>query len=287
MPAPTPGVRLIGKALARAGVMPSRAVRSGRPFVVTLMGPAEYRVFPLSLIGPIIVYAFDVWPGKYEWWTRFFRRHGIKSAFFTAKGSADWFSASGFLQNAIWLPEGTDVDAFDPVLALRDRRVDVLELGRRHTAIHEVIRTPLANAGVTHLYQKAPDRVVFASRAGFVDGLGDARISICYPASDTHPEVSRGLEVMTQRYLEALAAGTLIVGRAPADLIGLVGFDPVIRLDAIAPAAHLLDILGHIEDYQAHVERGLDAVRRVGRWDDRVKQMLSALSPGYSSECPD
>jgi hypothetical protein len=240
--------------------------------------PAEYRLFPVSLIAPIVVYAFDVWPAKYDWWTRFFRRHGISQAFFTAQASAAWFATTGLLRKAVWLPEGTDVEAFDPSRPLRDRSIDVLEMGRRHPAVHEAIRAPLADAGTTHLFQPSSGRVVFPSRDALVQGLADARISVCYPAADTHPSLAGGMEVMTQRYLEALASGCLIVGRAPTDLVDLMGFDPVVPLDAREPGAHLLAVLEHIGDYQAHVERGLRRVHQVGRWDDRATQMLSVLS---------
>jgi hypothetical protein len=242
------------------------------------MGPVEYRLFPLSLLAPIIVYAFDVWPEKYEWWARFFRRHGITKAFFTSRVSADWFARRSILQSAKWLPEGTDVDAFAPGRALRDRTIDVLEMGRRHPAIHEAIRVPLAEAGFIHLYQPSPRELVFQSREALVRGLANTSISVCYPASDTHPDLAGGVEVLTQRYLEALASGCLIVGRAPADLVGLLGFDPVVTLDANAPAKHLQAILEHIDDYQAHVDRSLQRVREVGRWDDRATQLISALS---------
>lgn len=277
VPFPTRTVRPIGKALSRVKAMPSRAARHGRPFIVTLMGPAEYRLFPISLVAPIVVYAFDVWPAKYGWWTSFFRRHSITQAFFTAQASADWFATAGVLQDAVWLPEGTDVDAFDPSRALQDRSIDVLEMGRRHPAIHEAIRTPLADAGATHLHQSSSGHVVFPSRDALVKGLADARISVCYPAADTHPDLADGVEVMTQRYLEALASGCLIVGRAPTDLVDLMGFDPVVPLDAREPAAHLLAMLEHIGDYQAHVERGRQRVHQIGRWDDRATQMLSVL----------
>lgn len=272
-------VRPVGKALAKAGLLPSRRGAAGRPFIVTMMGPAEYRLFPLSLVAPIVVYAFDVWPKEYGWWAHLFRRHGIKTGFFTSRESADWFARKEILESATWLPEGTDVDAFDARRRLRDRTIDVLEMGRRHPAIHEAICRPLSEAGLTHLYQPSERELVFASREAFVSGLANTRISVCYPASDTHPALARGaVEVLTQRYLEALASGCLLVGRAPADLIALVNYDPVVPLDDSAPADHLLSLVEHIDDFQAHVDHGVQRVRQVGRWDDRVAQMLSVLS---------
>lgn len=271
--------RPLGKVLSKVGLLPSRRAASGRPFIVTMMGPVEYRLFPISMLAPIIIYAFDVWPATYDWWARFFRSHGISTAFFTARESADWFATSGILQSAVWLPEGTDIDAFDPRRRLRDRTIDVLEMGRRHPAIHEAIRVPLFEAGIIHLYQPTERQLVFESRGALLRGLANTRISVCYPAIDTHPSLARGgTEVLTQRYLEALASGILIVGRAPADLISLFGFDPVVSLDQGAPAAHLVDILERVDDYQDHVDHALQRVREVGRWDDRVSHMLSLLT---------
>jgi hypothetical protein len=124
---------------------------------------------------------------------------------------------------------------------------------------------------------------VFDSRASLVSGLANSRISLCFPASDTHPSRAGSVEVLTQRYLEALASGCLIVGRSPRDLVALLGFDPAINLDLDTPADHLRSLLEHIDAYQAHVDRGVERVREVGRWDQRVRQLLSVLRDGPAS----
>lgn len=281
---PTRALRPIAKALSKMRLVPTRRQATGRPFIVTMMGPMEHRLFPVSFLAPVVIYAFDVWPAEYGWWTHMFRRHGVTTAFFTSRESADWFGATGTLQSAFWLPEGTDVDEFDPSRRLRNRGIHVLEMGRRHPVVHDGIRASLLGSAVTHLYQRSPAELVFPSRAALVAGLADTRISLCYPASDTHPELVRGgAEVLTQRYLEALASGCLIVGRAPADLITLLGFDPVVALDREAPGEHLRDILKHIDDYQAHVDRTLGRVREVGTWDDRVRQLVTVLDTAAAS----
>lgn len=276
---PMRALRPIGKTLSKMRLIPTRRQATGRPFIVTMMGPMEHRLFPVSFLAPVVIYAFDVWPAEYGWWADLFDRHGIAMAFFTARDSAKWFADQGILRSAGWLPEGTDVDAFDPSRRLRDRTIDVLEMGRRHPAVHEAIRAPLSRAGVAHLYQPSPDKLVFRSRDDLVRGLADTRISVCFPSSDTHPGAVRGgTEVLTQRYLEALASGCLIVGRAPADLISLLGFDPVIALNATSPADHLESILHEIDSYQAHVDRGVRRVGEVGGWDDRASRLVSALN---------
>ena len=271
-------IRAIGKVLARTRTLVSRKGATGRPFIVTMMGRTEHRLFPVSLVAPVVVYAFDVWPAEYGWWVAFFRRHGIKTAFFTGREAANWFLRTGLLETAMWLPEATDVGSFDPSRRLIDRSISVLELGRRHPSIHEELRGHLADGGIRHLYQLSDDALVFPTRRDLLAGLADTCVSICYPAADTHPCLVRGgSEVLTQRYLEAFASACLVVGRAPADLIELFGFDPVISLDRSSPGEHVEDIVTHIGEYQGHVDRVLARVREVGDWASRVAAMLHVL----------
>lgn len=270
-------IRPAAKVLSRLRAIRATTRPAREPFIVTMIGPEEHRLFPQSLLDRCVIVAFDVWPPSYSWWSAFFRRHHLRVAFMSSAQSAKWFEQSGDLQAAFWLPEAIDADEFDPRRPLTTRSIDVLELGRKNDEFHSHVLEPLKERGLRHLYQVDRDRVIFATRDNLTDGLADTRVLICYPACDTHPARAGNVETLTQRYLEGLASGCVLAGRAPRELVEVLGFDPVVKLDSSNPLDDLLSILGNIGDYQALVDRGAQAVRERASWDLRVESLLSTL----------
>jgi hypothetical protein len=115
-----------------------------------------------------------------------------------------------------------------------------------------------------------------------LEAWGTTKISICFPKTITDPERAGGVETVTFRYFESMAACCLIVGHCPAELEDLFGYNPVIEADMKNPAEQLLSILNNIDRYQSLVAKNHSRMVEVGSWDVRAQTMLSTLlSFGY------
>jgi len=245
----------------------------------------ESRLFPRCFFGESIVYCFDCWPRDYARWASLFHRHRIELAFFSAKRPAEMFSSRRRQMQSVWLPEATDPQVYDPSKPLAERTIDVLELGRRHETLHARVVGPLEAAGVTHRYQLADGAIVFPSRDALVAGLGDAKLSILFPSSLTHPARSGDVETVTHKYFESIASGCIPVGRGPAELEELFGYDPVVPLDEVDPVGHIQALLDDLDAHRGLVERNHARLLEVGTWDARAQALLGTLQAhGYTLE---
>ena len=116
-----------------------------------------------------------------------------------------------------------------------------------------------------------------------IDALADSKITICLPRSVNQPEIAQGIETFTQRYWECMLSRVVIIGKAPKELIDILGYNPVIDLDKDHFAEQVLDVLGHLEDYQNLVDKNRKMALRFGDWKNRVEFMRQKLQElGYS-----
>ena len=275
-------VKLFARALARAGLMRRIADLSATAYFVPIMLLSEARLFPKCYFAETIVYAFDCWPALYGRWERFFRRHRMRIAFFSARQSAEYFQKALPEMESIWLPEAVEATAYDGHKPLEQRTIDVLELGRRSDAYHNRIVAPLAKAGRVHRFQSAPGQIIFPTPDALRAGFGDAKISVCFPSSMTHPQRSGDVETVTHRYFESFASGCITLGHAPRELCDLFGFNPVIEADMNDPAGQIESILSE-PGAHALVERNRQRLAEVGTWDARVTTLLELLAArGYA-----
>lgn len=126
-------------------------------------------------------------------------------------------------------------------------------------------------------------KLAYPTAESLLQHLPDVKVIISFPQCDTHPENAGNLETLTQRYWEAMLSRCLIVGRAPKELIDLIGYNPVVDVDWSAPEEQLTYILNHITDYQNFVNKNYDAALKYASWDSRIKQIKSILeSEGYN-----
>lgn len=239
---------------------------------------SEARTFPDSYWRQPVPWIFDCWGPQFSQWETLLLRHKITTAFFTSKAATQHFGCRIPGLRTHWLPEACDPDRYSFDVPLEHRHHGVLELGRRWSSLHERIRGPLHSAGIRHLYSDERGRkTLFADLSSLQAGLADTAVMLCFPRSITHPDSAGGVETLTQRYLEAIASGCLVVGHAPEELIDLFGFNPVIPLDAEGPALHLLHILGSLPAYQGFVARAHARLLQVGTFSIRARQLLTAL----------
>jgi hypothetical protein len=267
----------IAKALSKLGLVWNVRRFSFDPVFVAFMGFSESRTIPFSYWTEIFPYCFDCWPKEYERWTSFFKRHRIRLAFFTARQSAQHFAAEFPEMQVVWLPEATDPADYWASKSLPDRDIDVLELGRKYDRFHFKIADSLAGAGRRHLFEKVKGEIIFPDRARLIEGMGNSKISICFPCSQTHPARSGSVETVTHRYFESMASKCLIVGHAPQELTDLFGYNPVIEVRWGSEFEQIESVLDNLGSFQDLVERNYRRLLEVGTWKSRVAKILDTL----------
>jgi hypothetical protein len=136
-----------------------------------------------------------------------------------------------------------------------ERTIEVLQLGRRHDAYHAKIAERCRAKGISYLYERERGKLAFPTREEFLHGLGNARVSICFPGNLTHPERCGHISTLTLRYLQSMVSGCLIVGSLPAEARALFDYDPVIEADMDNPFDQLVSLLERYEEYLPLLEK--------------------------------
>lgn len=267
---------LFGKALAKARISLPRSRRGA--IVVPMMGARFDHLYEAALAGSVVPYCWDVFEPGWELWVAGLRPLRPPAVFVTAQQSACVLEESLPDSMVIHLPEATRISRHDAGLRLADRTVGVLELGRRHRTWHDAITRPVQmHSPLPHLYEPEPGQLVYPDEHALRRGLSNAVISVCFPSSLTHPQRSGRVETMTQRYLESMASGCLLLGHAPAELVDLMGFNPVIEVDWDDPARQVLDILASPDRFQPVADRALSRLQEVGDLSTRVTAALTNM----------
>jgi hypothetical protein len=268
----------VAKAASKLRLMRNIRRSSAGPVFVSFMGFSESKIFPISCWNEIVPYCFDCWPSRYERWLSFFKRQRVRTAFFSARQSAQYFAEALPSMKSIWLPEATDPTDYCHSKYLKERDIDVLELGRKYDRFHNRIREPLAEANRLHLFEKVKGTIIFPDKDGLVDGYARRKISLCFPASQTHPDRSGPVETVTHRYFQSMASKCLIVGHAPQELKDLFGYCPVIEVEDGHEFEQIQSLLNNLGSYQGLVDRNYDRLLEVGTWDSRVSTIIDILS---------
>ena len=94
---------------------------------------ARYEVVPMF---------WDCWPRYFEKTCRWLRKHGVKTAIFSSRQTAEMmqerFSGKneGWQKiNVIWCPEAVDDSVYQKGKLLKDRNIDLLEFGRSNDKV--------------------------------------------------------------------------------------------------------------------------------------------------------
>ena len=281
-----------GLALDKRGLVRNLFRLPGQAYLAALMWPRVARLFPANYFHEIIPFCFDCWPPDYCEWKRLFSRHRVRTVFFTARDSADYFQSSNSDISTFWMPEAADATEYTPDTPLVAREIDVLEYGRRWEHYHESITASLEAMGHNHLYSSEKRfcqegnsnlrRYVFSNTEELRNGLGNTRISICFSKAVTHPDKAQNVDTVTFRYFESIASKCLIVGNCPSELRDLFGYTPIIEADLDDPAQQIHEILSDIGSYQSLVDRNYQRFLEVGTWDARALSIIELLEPlGY------
>ena len=274
-------VTVTAKALAKLRLLRNFFKLPSAAYVAVIMQAHEAGLFPVCYFYESVVYCYDCWPEAYARWESLFIRQAIEVAFFSARQSARYFASRFPGMECMWLPEATDPSLFVKDKLLKERKIDVLELGRRHQGYHSLIAQTLSQRRFQHLFESAPGSVVFSGNDALISGLADSKVSILFPSSMTHPARSGDVETLTQKYLQSIASGCVLLGHCPEELKDLFGYNPVIEADFGNPSGQVIEILTNIDDYQELVNRNYARLLVVGTWDIRVATMIDILASRF------
>lgn len=273
----------IGKVLGKLRIMRRFMTAPDKILLVPANNISEYLLFPWGCFQEVVTVSFDCWPHKYRQWESFFRRHKIKLAFISARQSAEEMQRRLPHMDIVWMPEATDPADYCPQKKLAERPTDVLELGRKYDRYHSQIAGDLSRSGRSHLFEAVKGEKIFPNDKKYLaEGMGDAKISICFPGALTHPYAAH-VETATHRYFETFASKCLPLGGAPEELVDLFGYNPVIDADLERPSEQLNDILRNIGDYQGFVDRNHARLLEVGTWDVRAAQIIERIEETFSA----
>ena len=233
----------------------------------------RFDTFPDYLFYEIIPVIWDCWPSFWETIEKFFRKHNVKTAFFTSSQTADHFKSVFPTCNIFHLPEGIDTQIYKPGKPLRERSIDYLEYGRCSCIVDSAKLDDSIN-----VVSSRNELNGLATREDLVNALADSKITIAMTRLDNQPEIAEGIDTLTQRYWECMLSGVILLGRAPLELINFIGYDPTIKIELDNVNMQIKYILSHIENFQDLVDRNRSVALQKGNWSGRIKTIMQQLT---------
>lgn len=262
--------------LARRGFIFTRVKR--RAVLMVMMG--TYRI-PLNAADwlsaetPRAAWLFDAWPNSHDDLCRFVAQYRLTHLFVTALQAAETLSQKLDQCHVEWVPEPLVDIGFLPV-PWSERDNLVIQFGRRYDLYHDALLAGMKGDRFAYRFEQTKGDVLFKDAKAFVEALGKAKVSVCFPCNLTHPDRAGGVSTMTQRFLQSMASGCVIVGQSPPEMIKEFGYDPVVSADMDDPAGQIERILGSPNEYLALIDRNLETARSQ-RVDSRVRVFSDSL----------
>lgn len=232
-----------------------------------------------------VIYQFDSWTHDNVINENAFRSFRINIAFISIKKASEYFNSlniPGF--KAYWMPEAINSDSYH----WRDyemRSIDILQYGRCWEWLHEQILSFCKTNNINYQYPQGSGSVKlqFKNREELLNGLSNSKIAICVPKTITHPD-TYDLPTVTTRYFECMASKCLILGRAPQDLISLLGYNPVIEVDDANPREQIKYLLKNFNSFIPLIEKNYENVKLKHQWKNRIIDMQKIITNAYNME---
>ena len=238
----------------------------------------QFDTFPDYAFYEVIPLVWDCWSKQVESVAAFFRKHQVKTAIFTSSQTADVFRDLFPKMNVLTITEGIKIDLYSSGKVLSDRKIDILEIGRKDG---NFFKSPLPE-GINHIKTGNFART-FQSDEEFRAALADTKVTVTVPRCDVDKKTAGNIETLTQRYWECMLSRIVMVGRAPKELINLIGYNPVIDWDGNDASPLVSDILGNIGKYQNLINRNYETAKEMASWEMRMKDIMIYLkNKGYS-----
>lgn len=237
---------------------------------------ARYEVVPMF---------WDCWPCYFEKTRDWLVRHRVKTTIFSSRQTAERMREALPNINIIWCAEAVDDSVYDKGKLLKDREIDLLEFGRSNDRIinaEKLEQVWIGENSLNHVCTKLHGKFIYTNEQLY-QAMGNAKVTIALPRSMTQPEIAGDIETLTQRYWECMFSRMVMVGHAPKELVDFIGYNPVIELrEGISAEALIRDVLEHIDDYQAIVDKNRETAERLGSWDVRMKWLMEELRKDFS-----
>ena len=221
----------------------------------------------------IVPMIWDCWPYLFEKVSDFLSTNNVKTAIFTSSMTAELMRKRFSEMNILSVPEGIDISPYSEGKPLRERSIDLVEFGRSNS---KVLSKGFSGQNIVHKCSKNGEWV-FPTNKELYEGLADSKVSLTFPRCDTHPEKAGNIETLTQRYWECMLSRVVMVGRAPFELVNLIGYDPVLEVEGRSAEDIVLDVVKHPDTYQDLVDRNRDAALKYAGWDNRMKTIMDFL----------
>ena len=248
-------------------------VCSRKILVVPCGGYPDSFAFPFAYTHEIIPVLWDTWPRYHERIVKSFIRHNVRLAFFTQRQVAEMIQLRLPQVHCVWLPEGIKTSCYQSGDRLDRRTIDLLELGRLLPRFHSAVK----GGSFSHRFKEPSEGLLFKDFSSLCAGLSDAKITVCFPRCDTHPDQAGNIETLTQRYWECMLSRTVILGRCPKELFDFLGFNPVVDVDWDNPCEQVEQMVAHIKDYQNTVDRNYEVALAKASWDVRMPMMQAQI----------
>jgi hypothetical protein len=223
----------------------------------------------------IIPVLWDCWPNSYANLIKSLRLLDVKTAFFTQSAVAEKVREELGIDTC-WIPEGVDIGVYSKGGLLSERRITLYELGRQmpnyHKEICKLVKDGCVSTFYANRYLENGDlmQLAFPTYEALLEALPQIQITVSFPKSLTHPDLSGGIETLTQRYWESMLTRSLIVGHCPGELITVLGYNPVIEVDWENPADQLRSIVSNISKYQSLVDKNYEQALSHASWSSRM-----------------
>ena len=237
----------------------------------------RFDTFPDYIGYEVIPMVWDCWPMHVGRMAQWLHKHRVRTAFFTSSQTAEKMRMLCPEIDIFHIPEAIDTKMYTSGKSLRDRDIDYLEYGRCSRAVD----SSRLDKKIKVLSSRN-EKTGLKTREELAAALSNARITIALTRLDNQPEIAEGIDTLTQRYWECMLSGIILLGRAPKELIDIIGYDPVVPLCTTDTNAQILDILAHIEDYQEMVDRNRETAVKYGDWKCRIHVIMKILTQlGY------
>lgn len=232
--------------------------------------------FPYYFKYEPVIFLWDCWPSTWKRMYEAFRMYDVKMVFCTSRQVVEMINRDLNVK-AYWIPEGIDESGYKNEMKLKDRKYDVFEMGRQMPKLHSVL-LKLHNNSLIKGYHTSninadgtlnPNKVSYSDEE-MKDIMSQSKIMICFPQCDTNPARGGNIETLTQRYWEAMLSGCVMLGRAPQELIDLIGYNPVIDVDWNDPERQIKRMLGNINDFQELVDENYAVAMKNASWKFRI-----------------
>ena len=267
----------------------SWSIRRKKALIITANGVSiKDNSFPYFFNYEIVPMLWDVWPSTWERMYNALKALDVRTVFVTSCQVTDMINMETSI-HAYWIPEGIRQSLYQRGKALVCRQYDIFEMGRRMPRYHEIVEElrladKIKVVSPSNLNENGTldDKIVAYTNEELYSLISNAKILLCFPQCDTNPARAGHIETLTLRYWEAMLSGCIMIGRAPKELIEVVGYNPVIEVDWKKPQQQLLGILTNINQYQLLVNHNYEVAKRYASWDSRMSLLFQfLLREGY------